>query len=374
MKIKAAVLRQSGLPRPFAESQPLSIEEVELDPPKAGEVLVEVKAVGLCHSDLVAITGERGKPMPIVIGHEAAGVVAELGPGVKGFEIGDHVVPSYVASCGDCEMCHVGRPALCEPATHSNAAAVLRDGTTRLHINGHHLHHHSGIAGFAEYAVVSKDALVKIDKSISFEHAALFGCGVITGVGSVVNTAGVSPGESVAVVGLGGVGLSAMLAAIASGAGHVTAIDLSNEKLQFARQLGAHLAVNAADADCISQVRQATGGGVHVAVETAGSSRALEMAFAVTRRGGTTVTAGMPGPKAEITLSHLSIAAEERTLKGSYMGSCVPKRDIPRYLNMFRDGKLPVDRLMSRAIRFEELNAALDRLDDAATVREVLIP
>ena len=374
MKIKAAVLRESGLPRPYCESKPLQIEEVELDGPKRGEVLVQIKAVGLCHSDLVAINGERGKPMPIVIGHEAAGIVVELGEGVQGFDKGDHVVPTYVASCGHCEMCAVGRPALCEPATMTNADAVLWDGTTRLHKNGQRIHHHSGVAGFAEYAVMSKDALIKIDKSIPFEHAALFGCGVVTGVGALLNTAGVKPGEHVAVVGLGGVGLSALLAAVAAGAGRIIALDLNPQKLQLARELGADFAINAADSDCVSQVREATLGGSHVAVETAGSAKALETAYQITRRGGTTVTAGMPGPEAKITLSHLSLSAEERCLKGSYMGSCVPKRDIPRYLSMFQDGKLPVDKLLSRTIGFNDLNAAMDRLDDAATVREILMP
>lgn len=374
MKIKAAVLRRSDLPRPYAQSKPLSIEEVELDPPKQGEVLVQIKAVGLCHSDLVAINGERGKPMPIVIGHEAAGIIVELGDGVQGLELGDHVVPSFVASCGHCDMCSVGRPALCEPATLSNAAAVLRDGTTRLHKNGTRIHHHSGIAGFAEYTVLPVEALVKIDKDIPFEHAALFGCGVVTGVGAVVNTSGVKAGESVAVVGLGGVGLSAVLAAVAAGAGTIIALDLSTEKLKLAKELGAHHAINATDPDCIQQVLDVTTGGVHVAVETAGSPRALQTAYDVTRRGGTTVAAGMPGPNAEITLSHLSIAAQERTLKGSYMGSCIPKRDIPRYMAMFKDEKLPVNKLLSRTIGFDDLNGAMDRLADAVTVREVLVP
>lgn len=374
MKIKAAVLRRSDLPRPYAESKPLSIEEIELDPPQTGEVLVQIKAVGLCHSDLVAINGERGKPMPIVIGHEAAGIVVELGDRVTGLDVGDHVVPSYVASCGHCEMCSVGRPALCEPATASNAAAVLRDGTTRLHKDGMRIHHHSGVAGFAEYAVMPMEALVKIDKDIPFEHAALFGCGVVTGVGAVVNTSDVKAGQSIAVIGLGGVGLSALLAARAAGAGKIVALDLSEEKLSMARELGAHVALNAADPDCVQKVQEATSGGAHVAIETAGSPRALRTAYDVTRRGGTTVTAGMPGPGAEVTFSHLSIAAEERTLKGSYMGSCVSKRDIPRYLAMFRDGRLPVDKLLSRVIGFDELNQAMDRLDDATTVREVLIP
>ena len=374
MKMKAAILRTTSAQRPFSVSKPLSIEEVDLDPPKRGEVLIKVKAVGLCHSDLVAITGERAKPMPIVIGHEAAGIVEEIGQDVQGFAVGDHVVPSYVASCGRCEMCSVGRPALCEPATIANANAVLKDGTTRLRQGSTRIHHHSGVAGFAEYSVIPEEALVKIDKSVPFEHAALFGCGVVTGVGSVINTAQAKPGQFIAVVGLGGVGLSAVLAALAIGSGKVLALDLSEEKLAFARELGVHHALNAGDADVQAQISALTGGGVHIAIETAGSNHALQMAYDITRRGGTTVTAGMPGPEAEITLSHLKIAAEERSIKGSYMGSCVAKRDIPRYLNMFQNGSLPVDKLMSRLIGFDDLNAAMDRLADAKTVREVLIP
>ena len=374
MKMKAAILRTTSAQRPFSVSKPLSIEEVELDPPKRGEVLIKVKAVGLCHSDLVAITGERAKPMPIVIGHEAAGIVEEIGQDVQGFAVGDHVVPSYVASCGRCEMCSVGRPALCEPATIANANAVLKDGTTRLRQGSTRIHHHSGVAGFAEYSVIPEEALVKIDKSVPFEHAALFGCGVVTGVGSVINTAQAKPGQFIAVVGLGGVGLSAVLAALAIGSGKILALDLSEEKLAFARELGVHHALNAGDADVQAQISALTGGGVHIAIETAGSNRALQMAYDITRRGGTTVTAGMPGPEAEITLSHLKIAAEERSIKGSYMGSCVAKRDIPRYLNMFQNGSLPVDKLMTRSIGFDDLNAAMDRLADAKTIREVLVP
>ena len=324
MKIKAAVLHQSGLPRPFAKSRPLSIEEIELDPPKVGEVLVQIKAAGLCHSDLAAIDGERPRPTPMVIGHEAAGVVAELGPGVTGLSVGDHVVPTYVSSCGHCEMCSEGRPALCQPAAAANQAGILMDGTTRLHRNGQLIHHHSGVAAFAEYAVISQDALVKIDPEILFEQAALFGCAVVTGVGSVVNTAKLAPGQSAAIVGLGGVGLSALLAAIASGAGQVVAVDVNDDKLGLARQLGAHEAFNAKLENCAEKIRTATEGGVHFAFETAGVPSALDLAYRITRRGGTTVAVGMPGPDASITLSHLSLAAEERTIKGSYMGSCVP--------------------------------------------------
>ncbi|MFP6728967.1 MAG: zinc-dependent alcohol dehydrogenase family protein [Alphaproteobacteria bacterium] len=373
MKIKAAVLRDSGKPQPYANSRPLSIEEIELDPPGRGEVLIQIKAAGLCHSDLVAINGERAKPTPMVIGHEAAGVVAEVGTDVSGFEVGDHVVPSYVSSCGRCEMCREGRPALCLPASKANMAGTMIDGTTRLHKDGTRIFHHSGVAAFAEFAVISQNALVKIDASVPFEQAALFGCAVVTGVGSVVNTANVRPGQSIVIVGLGGVGLSAMLAAIASGAGRVIAVDINDDKLLLARQLGAHHAFNAKAGNCVESIRAVTDGGAHIAIETAGAPMALDMAYKVTCRGGTTVAAGMPGPEASIKLSHLSLVGEERTLKGSYMGSCVPSRDIPRYLGMFQDGKLPIDRLTSHQIELDELNEAFDRLVEGSVVRQVLV-
>lgn len=373
MKIKAAVLREPGKPQPYAKSLPLIIEEIELDPPGRGEVLVQIKAAGLCRSDLVAINGERAKPTPMVIGHEAAGVVAEIGLGVEDFEVGDHVVPAYVASCGRCDMCREGRPALCLPATQANTAGTMMDGTTRLHKNGTRIFHHSGVAAFAQFAVVSENALVKIDTNIPFDQAALFGCAVITGVGAVVNTANVRPGQSVAIIGIGGVGLSAMLAAIASGAGRVIAVDINDSKLDLARQLGAHEAFNAKADNCIESVRNATDGGAHIAIETAGVPLALDLAYKVTRRGGTTVAAGMPGPEASITLSHLSLTGEERTLKGSYMGSCVPSRDIPRYIGMFQDGKLPIDRLTSHQIELDELNEGFDRMAEGSALRQIMV-
>ena len=282
MKMRAAVLRESGLPRPYASSRPLNIEEIDIEAPREGEVLIQIKAVGLCHSDLVAISGERGKPMPIVIGHEAAGVIVELGKSVDQFQIGDHVVPSYVASCGQCEMCENGRPALCEPATVTNAKAVLRDGTTRLKKDGEIIHHHSGVAGFAEYAVLPKEALVRIDKHIPFEHAALFGCGVVTGVGAVINTANAREEDSIAVVGLGGVGLSALLASMAIGSKKTIAIDLSNEKLNLAHELGADHILNPNDANFLERMRDLTSGGANIEIETAGSGQALKTAYDIT--------------------------------------------------------------------------------------------
>lgn len=290
---------------PYRETRPLNIEEVELDPPGANEVLIQVKAAGLCHSDLVAINGEGAKPVPIVLGHEAAGIVAEIGPDVDLVEVGDHVVPAYVSSCGRCEMCHENRPALCVPATKANAEGMLLGSVTQLHKNGEKIFHHSGVSAFAEYAVVSQNAVIKIDHDVPFGHAALFGCGISTGVGAVTNTADIKPGQSVIIVGLGGVGLSALLAAVMSGAGRIIAIDVNEDKLQLARQLGAHLTFNALSSSCIDDVRQATEGGAQFAIETAGVPQALDMAFKVTRRGGCTVTAGMPGPDVMVTFSHL---------------------------------------------------------------------
>ena len=373
MKIKAAVLREIGKAQPYAKTRPLNIEEVELDPPGTGEVLIQIKAAGLCHSDLVAITGERAKPVPIVVGHEASGIVTEIGNNVDGISVGDHVVPSFVASCGQCDMCIQGRPALCVPATKANVEGTLFGGGIRLHQNGERIFHHSGVAAFAEYAVVSHNAVIKIDKAIAFDQAALFGCAVATGVGSIVNTACIKPGQSVAIVGLGGVGLSALLAAIMSAAGQVVAIDVNDDKLKLARQLGANLTFNATASNCVDQVRGATAGGVQIAVETAGSPLALDLAYKITCRGGSTIAAGMPGPDASITLPHLNLAAEERTVKGSYMGSCIPKRDIPRYLGLYRDGKLPIDRLTSHKIKLEELNEGFDRMAQGLAVRQVLI-
>ena len=189
----------------------------------------------------------------------------------------------------------------------------------------------------------------------------------------MVNTARIIPGQSVAIVGLGGVGLSALLAAIMSGAGQVIAIDVNDEKLELAKQLGAHLVFNAKSTSSVDEIRAATSGGTHIAVETAGAASALDLAYKITRRGGSTIAAGMPGPNASINLSHLSLAAEERTLKGSYMGSCVPGRDIPRYLSLFQDGKLPIDRLTSHQIGLEDLNEAFDRMEEGLAIRQVLV-
>jgi alcohol dehydrogenase len=373
MKIRAAVLSQMGTPTPYAKTRPLSIEELDLAPPGHGEVLVKIAAAGLCHSDLSVINGDRPRPMPMVLGHEAAGVVQELGEGVTDLQRGDHVILVFVPSCGHCPPCAEGRPALCEPGFAANSAGTLLGGARRLSRNGTPINHLLGCAAFAEFATVSRRSVVKIDKELPLPEAALFGCAVMTGVGAVVNTAQIRAGASTAVIGLGGVGLASVLGAKAAGARHIVAVDLSEEKLALARSLGATHTFNAGAPDCIEQVREATSGGVEYAFELAGSARAFESAYKMTRRGGTTVTAGLPPPTATMPLSPLNMVAEERTLKGSYVGTCVPSRDIPRYVDLYRQGKLAVDRLMTGTLALDEINEGFDLLHEGKAVRQIIV-
>lgn len=369
---RAAVLTAMGAARPYADSRPLSIETVTLDPPGPGEVRVAIKAAGLCHSDLSVINGDRPRPLPMALGHEAAGVVEEVGQGVTDLAVGDPVVMVFMPSCGHCDPCAEGRPALCEPGAAANGRGELLGGAKRIHGHGHTIHHHLGCSAFAERAVVSRRSLVKIDPALSFEEAALFGCAVLTGVGAVVNTARIRAGQSAVVVGLGGVGLASVLGALASGASPVIAVDLSEDKLALARTLGPVGTVNAADPDAVEQVRALTRGGADFVFEMAGSVRALEAAWKMTRRGGTTITAGLPPPDAALPVNVVSLVGEERTLKGSYIGTCVPSRDIPRYVALYRQGRLPVDRLMTGTIPLDDINTGFDRLHAGEVVRLVV--
>jgi alcohol dehydrogenase len=372
MKTRAAVLNETGRPRPFAKSRPIAIEEVDLAPPGPGEVLVEMAAAGLCHSDLSVITGDVPLPTPLVLGHEAAGIVKELGAGVDDLAVGDHVVMVFVASCGRCGYCAEGRPALCDPGRRANMKGTLLTGATRLSRAGAPLNHNMGVSCFADRAVVARGSLVRIDKAIPLNEAALFGCAIVTGVGAVVNTARVPAGATVAVVGLGGVGLATLLAALLVGAREVIAIDLRDDKLALARQLGATATHNAADKDLVRTIVRATGGGVEFAFDAAGAPAALELAFAITRTGGTTLSSGIAARDARVSLPAAVLTLGERTIKGSFMGSAVPSRDIPRFIELYRTGRLPIDRLLSDSIRLEDLNEGFDRLAEGSVVRQMV--
>jgi alcohol dehydrogenase len=375
VRIKAAVLREGGLPRPFGDSKPISIEEVELDSPGPGELLVKIGGAGLCHSDLSLINGDRSRGLPIVVGHEGAGEVVELGAGVPDVKVGDHVAFQFAPSCGRCRRCLEGRPQICELAAATKAHGQLMSGAKRLRdLDGNELSHHSGVSCYAEYAVVDRGSIVVIDKSLPLHEAAIFGCAVMTGTGAVINTARIRAGDTVAIVGLGGVGLCGLLGATLGGAETIVAIDLSDEKLGLARQLGATHTVNASDANHVEQVRDITGGGVDFAFDLAGTIKAMETAYACTRYGGSVVTAGLSPANAKFAFVQGDLVAQEKSIRGSYMGSCVPVRDIPRFISLYQQGRLPVDRLLDRTIGFDEINAGFDKLSDVATVRQILVP
>ncbi len=372
MKITAAVLQRSGAPRPYAQSRPLEICEVNLDGPGTGEVLIRLHAAGLCHSDLSVIDGTRPRPLPMALGHEATGEIIEVGQGVTRFKPGDHVVLIFMPACGHCQPCATGRPALCEPGAEANGAGTLLGGARRLNQQGAALNHHLGVSAFATHAVVSENSCIAIDKSLPFATAALFGCAVLTGVGAVVNTAAAVPGSTMAVIGLGGVGLSAILGARLSGARQIIALDTDDTKLARATALGATHAIKAGTATTLDELRDISHGGVDYAFEMAGSVPALELAYAATARGGTTVTAGLPPPDRQLSLQALSLVAAERTLKGSYMGSSVPTRDVPRYIALHQRGLLAVEALLTHRLPLAAVNEGFDRLADGACVRQVI--
>ncbi|QDT84423.1 zinc-dependent alcohol dehydrogenase family protein [Gimesia chilikensis] len=372
MHTRAAVLYEMEKPTPYAESKPLVIEELHLDDPGPGEVLVKLAGASLCHSDLSTIDGSRPRVMPMVMGHEASGIVREVGPGVHDLQPDDHVVFSFVPLCGHCIPCATGRPALCEPGAKANTAGTLLSGHRPLNnAAGEEIYHHLGVAAFSEYTVVAQESLIKIDSQLPLSTAALFGCAVMTGVGAVVNTAKVEPGSSVAVFGLGGVGLSTIMGARAAGAESIFAVDLLPEKLELAAQVGATHLINAGEEDPVMLLKDLMQG-VDYTFESVGNEQVLQQAYAATKRGGTTVTIGLPHPARMFSIPAVSLVAEERTIKGSYMGSAVPRRDLPRFIAMYQAGLLPVDKLLSRTIQLDEINSAFDDLATGAAVRQVI--
>tara|TARA_R110002167_G_scaffold200685_1_gene404119 strand:+ start:243 stop:1373 length:1131 start_codon:yes stop_codon:yes gene_type:complete len=372
MLTRAAVLYEMQKPTPYADSKPLIIEELNLADPGPGEVLVEMAGAGLCHSDLSTIDGSRPRVMPMVMGHEASGIVREVGPGVHDLQPDDHVVFSFVPLCGHCIPCATGRPALCEPGAAANTAGTLLSGRRPFSsISGQKINHHLGVAAFAEHTVVAQESLIKIDSQLPLSTAALFGCAVMTGVGAVVNTAKIEPGSSVAVFGLGGVGLSTVMGARAAGAETIFAIDLLPDKLERATQVGATHTINASEEDPVELIKDIQNG-VDYTFESVGNERVLQQAYAATRRGGTTITIGLPHPSKMFSVPAVSLVAEERTIKGSYMGSAVPRRDLPRFIAMYQAGLLPVDKLRSSTIQLDEINAAFDALATGTAVRQVI--
>lgn len=362
-----------GLERPYWQSKPLSIEEVELSPPQGDEVLVKIHAAGLCHSDLSVIDGNRPRPLPMVLGHEASGEVVECGNKVNNLRKGDKVVFYFLPSCGNCMPCKTGRPALCEPGAEANSKGLLLSGESRLKSSkGHPLFHHMGVSAFAEYAVVSAKSAVKVPDNLSYQISALFGCAVITGVGAIINTAKLRAGQSVLITGLGGVGFAALLGAVTGGASMIVAADVNPEKRNLALSLGANAVIDPSIENAVEELMDITRGGVDISAEFAGVIPALEFAYDCTRRGGTTVTAALPHPSQKIQISPTRLVGEERSLLGSYLGSCIPSRDIPAYIQLYQNGRLPVDKLLTHTLKLEQINEGFERLANGEAIRQVI--
>jgi Zn-dependent alcohol dehydrogenase len=374
MEITAAVLERTGdNPRPYADNGPLKLVTLTLDPPKPGELLVRIDATGLCHSDLSVVNGDRPRPMPMAMGHEATGIVEALGsPDDTAFAIGDRVILAFLPSCGECVRCKGGEPYMCAQGAAANGEGRLLNGGRRLRdACGHDVHHHLGVSAFATHAVVDRRSAVKVGADIPPHIAALFGCAVLTGAGAVINSAAVRPGETVLIYGLGGVGLSALLAARASGAGVLAAIDPSPEKRAIATELGA-VALSPDDSEAIAAAFP--DGGPDVVVETVGKAAVLKAAYAAARRGGRIVTVGLPNPAETFDIPAVSLAAEGKTVIGSYMGSSIPARDIPRYIALWRNGRLPVEKLLTSISPMAQINELLDALADGRAIRQVMVP
>ncbi len=367
MRIRAAVLERTGAD--------LVVEELELALPGPGEVLVRLGASGVCHSDFNAIDGTVETRCPAVLGHEGAGVVEATGPSVRRVKAGDHVALSWAPSCGECSECLRDLPQLCSAAWPAMATGGLLDGTTRLSRNGGDaVYHYSLLSTFAEACVVPERSCVPIAKDVPFDVAGLVGCAVTTGVGAVWRTAGVRPGDRVAVIGCGGVGLSALMAAVAVGAEPVVAVDAAAQKLEVARSFGASDGVLWAGSaeDTADAIREISRGGVDYAIEATGRPDAMRAAFLSTRPKGAAVLIGIPREDAVLELPALSIPRMERRVLGSMYGSSRPERDFPLTLALFRSGRLPLDRLVSHRLPLEEVGRGIELMRSGEALRVVL--
>lgn len=366
MKTRGAILEEIGRERPYAESTPISISDVELAEPGPTEILVKIEAAGICHSDLSVVDGNRVRPVPMLLGHESAGKVVQLGSEVTDLKVGQRLVMTFLPRCGECDACLTDGKLPCAPGSVANNEGVLMSGAKPITRDGDPIYTHLGVSGFAGYAVVDRRSVVPVDDDVPPEIAAVLGCAVLTGGGAVINAADPQPGESLMIVGLGGVGMAALITAVGREVDRIIAVDTLDSKLEQAREIGAH------ETYTPQQVLEDGIKADHV-VECAGNAKAFETAFKATRSGGRTVTVGLPAPDAVSQITPLTITAEARTVIGSYLGSAVPSRDIPTYAEMWRSGKLPVEKLISRRIGLDQINEAMDELAEGRAVRQVIL-
>ena len=375
MKIKAGVLTVCGAQRPFAKSKPIHVLEVDLDPPGEGEVLVKVGGGGLCHSDLSLINGDRPRPVPIVLGHEGAGEVVEVGAGVHDVKKGDHVCFTFNVSCGRCRRCLEGRPYICERSVSPRAAGQLLSGHHRLHFDGKPVNHHSGVSCYAEYAVVDRGSIVVIDRSLPLDLAALFGCAVVTGVGAVVNTAKVTPGANVVVFGLGGIGLNVIQGARMVGADKIIGVDINDSKEEWGRRFGMTHFVNPkkVDGDIVAHLVGLTDGGADYTFDCTGNTTVMRQALEACHRGwGVSVVIGVAESGKEIATRPFQLVTG-RVWKGTAFGGARGRTDVPKIVDWYMNGKIQIDPMITHVLKLDEINKGFDLMHEGKSIRSVVV-
>ena len=358
--MKAAILRELNTP--------LTIEDVDIDKPGPNEVLTRTAASGICHSDLHIIEGGIPMPMPCILGHEPAGIVEAVGADVTDFKPGDHVIGCLNAWCGKCNYCLTGRPHLCMPPE----MLMRLDGTSRLSQGGSPIVQFA-LSSFAEQMLTHERALVKIKDEMPLDRASLIGCGVTTGIGAALRTAKVEPGSTTAIIGCGGVGLSALQGCRIAGAGRIIAIDTMDWKLELARELGATDVVNASEGDAVARVQELTSGGVDYAFECIGLQPTIKQAVGMAAKGGAAVLVGVLPLDQEVSLSASEITLQEKRVLGSFMGSNAFRRDMPQYVDYYLDGRLRLDEMISKRISLDEINPAFDAMRAGEVARSVIV-
>jgi len=369
--MKAAVCYEIG--------KPLQVEEVTLDKPKDHEVLIKLVACGTCHSDLHFMRGDMPMPTPVVVGHEGAGIVEKVGPGVTTLKRGDHVILMVGFSCGKCSFCAGGRPTLCIENLPIQMMATLPGGEKRLHKGDQELHHLFGLACFAEYAVVHERSAVKVREDAPLDVVCILGCGTSTGIGAVLNTAGLRAGESIAIYGCGGVGLGAVMAAKLAGAGMTIAVDKVDRKLKMAKELGADYIINAAQENPQERIASLTGkdvltplqAGADYALECIGNADVMMQAFASIHIGGKCLVMGMAPLGAMLNIAPFEFLLG-KTITGSTQGDIKPLVDVPRYVDLYMNGKLPLDKLISKSYRLDQINEAYGALERGEIIRGIV--
>jgi Zn-dependent alcohol dehydrogenase len=354
-------------------NKPVVVETVQIESPHRDEVMIKIDACGVCHSDLSATNGTIPMPPPVVLGHEAAGSVAEVGEGVHEVAVGDRVLVSWIPICGKCRYCVMGRPALCDNA--ARAAMTLPDGTSRITgADGKPVHHFAGVSVMAEYATVSKDNVIKMDIDVAPDKAALVGCAVMTGVGAALNTARVEAGSSVAVFGCGGIGLNVIQGAALAGAEKIIGVDMAENKLAFAQTFGATHTVNPKnDGDAVAKILELTGGGADYAFECIGRAATIQQTYNAVRKGGMAVVVGVAAPTEQVQLGAFLMPFQEKVLTGSMYGSARPRIDFPRLLALYKANRLKLDELVSATYSIDEAPRAFADLEKGANARGVIV-